>query len=105
MPSFLPRLQMLATTASDRVIFTFFHEGSLVTLPTRWLRFISQEPRYSPQTIKQYGKSCKDLLEWLLDTTHYTGRLDTTLKVVTRGDIQDWITHRKAKGLSPSTIR
>ncbi len=48
-----------------RTIYTFFREGLIVELPTKWVRALSFEPRYSPLSVNQYAHNLKDFLLWL----------------------------------------
>jgi site-specific recombinase XerD len=89
-----------------RTIYTFFRNGFIVELPTRWVRSISFEPRYSPQTVSQYSHNVKDFLVWLCDSDRYQGlSLDDLLVAVNRRDLQEWILDRKAAQLESSTLR
>lgn len=90
---------------AKRTIFTFFGDGLIIEFPTRWLRAISFEPRYSPLTVNQYAHNLKDLLSWLAEVECYeTLSLDAALGVITRRDLQAWILERKAQ-LRASTLR
>lgn len=96
----------LPSRHSDRTTHTFFQNGFIVEHPTRWLRAISFEPRYSPLTVKQYAHNAKDFLVWLCETERYSGLpLDDVLLAVNRRDLQDWILDRKAARLEGSTLR
>src|ERR1043166_7287282 len=89
-----------------RTIYTFFRNGVIVELPTRWVRSISFEPRYSPLTVNQYAHNLKDFVAWLCESERYRGlSLDYALIVVNRRDLQDWIGDRKAARLERSTLR
>ena len=89
-----------------RTLYTFFRNGSIVELPTRWIRAISFEPRYSPQTVRQYSHNVKDLLVWLCESERYRGlSLDNVLVAINRRDLQEWILDRKAIHLKSSTLR
>jgi integrase/recombinase XerD len=91
---------------SDRGIHTFFHNGLVVELPTRWVRSISFEPRYSPLTINQYAHNAKDFLFWLCESERYRGlSLDDALVAIDRRDLQEWILDRRAINLKGSTLR
>jgi len=91
---------------NGRVIHTFFNDGRIVELPTRWARAISIEPRYSPLTVTQYANSLKDFLAWLTEVERYHSvKLDAALGLVTRRDLQDWILNRKAAQIQGSTLR
>lgn len=87
-------------------IYTFFRNGFIVELPTRWVRSISFEPRYSPLTVNQYAHNLKDFVAWLCESERYRGlSLDDALIVVNRRDLQEWIADRKAARLESSTLR
>jgi hypothetical protein len=89
-----------------RTIYTFFHNGVIVELPTRWVRSISFEPRYSPLTVNQYAHNLKDFLSWLCESERYLGlALDDVLVAVNRRDLQDWILKRKATRIQANTLR
>jgi len=91
---------------NDRTIHTFFRNGFIVEHPTRWVRAISFEPRYSPLTVKQYAHNAKDFLVWLCESERYQGlSLDEVLVAVSRRDLQEWILDRKAIHLKSSTLR
>ena len=93
-------------SAIGRSIYTFFHDGSIVELPTRWVRSISFEPRYSPLTVNQYAHNLKDVLVWLCETERYTGlSLDCAVCELNRRDLQDWVLDRRAARLESSTLR
>jgi integrase/recombinase XerD len=95
----------LHRAGAKRTIFTFFGDGLIIELPTRWLRSISFEPRYSPLTVNQYAHNLKDLLSWLSEVECYeTLSLDSALRVITRRDLQEWILERKAQ-IGASTLR
>jgi integrase/recombinase XerD len=95
-----------STIGSGKTIFTYFNDGIIVELPTQWLRSLSCKPRYSHQTVNQYGRSVSDFLKWLLEVEHYsTHSLDTVLKITTRRDIEYWVKDRKAAGIKASTLR
>src|SRR5690349_10119523 len=92
--------------SNGRVIHTFFNDGRIVELPTRWMRAISIEPRYSSQTVTQYANNLKDFLAWITEDERYHRlNLDTALGLVTRRDLQDWILNRKAAQIQGSTLR
>jgi hypothetical protein len=89
-----------------RTIFTFFGDGLIIELPTRWVRAISFEPRYSPLTVNQYAHNIKDFLLWLAEAERYQSLwLDMVLVAVTRRDLQEWILSRKAALIQGSTLR
>src|SRR5436190_5236389 len=68
----------LHRSGAKRTIFTFFGDGLIIELPTRWLRAIFFEPRYSPFTVNQYAHNLKDLLSWLAEAQCYeTLSIDT----------------------------
>jgi integrase/recombinase XerD len=91
---------------NTRTIHTFFHNGVIVELPTRWVRSISFEPRYSPLTVNQYAHNLKDFVAWLCESERYRSlALDDALIVVNRRDLQNWIADRKAARLENSTLR
>src|SRR5882762_8876348 len=95
-----------SSKGSARRIHTFFHDGFIVELPTRWIRSISFEPSYSPLTINQYAHNAKDLLLWLRESDRYQGlSLDEVLAVISRRDLQERILDRKAIHLKSSTLR
>lgn len=95
-----------SSNGNARRIYTFFHNGFILELPTRWIRSVSFEPRYSPLTINQYAHNTKDFLLWLCESEGYPGlSLDAALLAVTRRDLQDWILDRKAARLESSTLR
>ena len=95
-----------STNGNARRIHTFFHDGIIVELPTRWVRSISFEPRYSPLTINQYAHNAKDFLLWLCESERYRGlSLDEVLVAINRRDLQEWILDRKAIHLKNSTLR
>lgn len=95
-----------SSNGNARRIHTFFHDGFIVELPTRWIRSISFEPSYSPLTINQYAHNAKDLLLWLRESDRYQGlSLDEVLAVISRRDLQEWILDRKAIHLKSSTLR
>jgi integrase/recombinase XerD len=99
------KVQVRAIGCNSKTIYTFFHDGFIVELPTRWLRHLSREPRYSPLTVKQYAGSIKDLLDWFLEVNRYgTISLDNKLKIATRLDLQHWIKDRKAARIKGSTM-
>jgi site-specific recombinase XerD len=99
-------LILFTTRDSGKEIYTYFNDGIIVELPTRWLRSLSCKPRYAPQTVNQYGRSVTDFLTWLLETEHYfTHSLDTVLKISTRRDTELWVKDRKAAGIKASTLR
>lgn len=88
-----------------RRIYTFFAAGQLVELPTKWLRFLTLEPRYSPQTVGQYATNIKNLLTWFTWTENYKNiLLDNVLAVCTRCDLQFWIGYQRETGKSANTI-
>lgn len=95
-----------SSNGNARRIHTFFHDGFIVELPTRWIRSISFEPRYSPLTINQYAHNTKDLLLWLCASERYLGlSLDEMLTVIRRRDLQEWILDRRAERIQSSTLR
>src|ERR1041384_4743877 len=99
-------LTLCTITDDGKKIYTYFCDGNIVELPTRWLHAVSCQPRYSGETVRQYGANTKDFLRWLLDGKRYPAlSLDTILKVVTRKDVEDWIKDRKAASLGASTLR
>jgi len=99
-------LILSAIVNSGKTILTYFNDGIIVESPTRWLHSLSGKPRYSPQTVGQYGRSVIDFLNWLLEVEHYSKySLDTVLKITTRRDIEHWIKDRKAVGIKASTLR
>jgi site-specific recombinase XerD len=99
-------LTLSTTVHSGKNILTYFNDGIIVELPTRWLRSLSCKPRYSPHTVNQYGRSAADFLKWLLEVEHYSRHsLDTVLKITTRRDLEYWIKDRKAIGIKASTLR
>lgn len=99
-------LILSATVHSGKSILTYFNDGIIVELPTRWLRCLSCKPRYSHQTVNQYGRSVTDFLRWLLEKEHYAkNSLDYVLKITTRRDLERWIKDRKAAGIEASTLR
>lgn len=88
-----------------RKIYTFFAGGQLVAPPTRWLRFLTLEPRYSSQTVRQYATNIKNLLTWFTWTDDYKNiPLDNVLAVCTRRDLQFWISYQRETGKSANTI-
>lgn len=99
-------LILFTASNSGKKIHTYFNDGIIVELPTRWLRSLSLQPRYSDQTVNQYGRSVTDFLRWLLEVEHYSKHtLNTVLKIATRRDIELWIKDRKAARIEPSTLR
>lgn len=99
-------LILSATVHSGKNILTYFNDGVIVELPTRWLRSLSCKPRYSPKSVAQYGRSVTDFLKWLLEAKHYSKHsLDTILKITTRRDLELWLKDRKAVGIRASTLR
>lgn len=107
---FISKVQADSNSANNattrRIIFTFFGDGLIIELPTRWLRAISLEPRYSPFTVNQYAHNLKDLLLWLSEVRRYESlSLDNALTVLTRRDLQQWILDRKAILLHNGTLR
>jgi site-specific recombinase XerD len=99
-------LTLRAADNSGTKILTYFNDGVIVELPTRWLRALSCKPRYSDLTVNQYGSSVTDFLRWLLEMEHYCKHsLDLLLKICTRRDIELWIKERKAAGIKVSTLR
>ncbi len=96
----------LKETEIQRIIYTFFFEGTIIELPTRWIRALTFEPRYSPLTVNQYAHNLKDLVLWLGEVKRYEGlSLDNALAVLTRRDLQQWILDRKAIQLHNRTLR
>jgi hypothetical protein len=86
------QVELNSSNGNARGIHTFFRDGFIVELPTRWIRSISFEPRYSPLTINQYAHNTKDLLLWLCESERYPGlSLDEMLTVIRRRDLQEWI--------------
>jgi site-specific recombinase XerD len=99
-------LTLSTTVDSGKTILTYFNNGIIVELPTRWLRSLSCKPRYSHQTVNQYGRSTIDFLKWLLEVEHYSKHsLDTVLKITTRRDLEHWVKDRKAARIKASTLR
>jgi integrase/recombinase XerD len=91
---------------SGKTILTYFNDGIIVELPTRWLRSLLCKPRYSPLTVDQYGRSVTDFLKWLLEVERYSVHsLDIILKITTRRDLELWLKDRKAAGIKASTLR
>jgi integrase/recombinase XerD len=89
-----------------RVTYTFFYAGLIIHLATRWLHFISREPRYSPQTVRQYAHNLKAFLKWVVGIPCYLNLTpDIIIKAISRRDIQRWVSDQKAEGLAPATIR
>jgi len=89
----------------NRQIYTFFASGQIIELPTRWLRFLSREPRYSLQTVRQYATNIKNLLTWFGWTEDYKNvPLDTVLTVCTRRDLQQWVLWQREANKAASTI-
>lgn len=89
----------------DCPIYTFFAAGQIVELPTKWLRCLTLEPRYSPQTVRQYAANIKNLLTWFTWTENYKNiPLDNVLTVCTRRDLQLWIGYQRETGKSANTI-
>jgi site-specific recombinase XerD len=100
------KLILCVAITGGKKIFTYFNDSIIVESPTRWLRSLSCKPRYSPQTVDQYGRSVTDFLKWLLEVEHYSiHSLDTVLKITTRRDIECWIKDRKAARIEASTLR
>jgi len=99
-------LTLSATTVGGWKIYTYFNDGIIVELPTKWLRALSCRPRYSEQTVCQYGRSVSDFLKWLLEAEYHSQHsLDTILKITTRRDIEFWLKDRKAARIEASTLR
>jgi integrase/recombinase XerD len=99
-------LTLYTANNSGKRIYTYFNSGLIIELPTRWLGALSCKPRYSHQTVNQYGRSLTDFLKWLLEVEHYSKySLDTVLKMVNRRDIELWIKDRKAARIKASTLR
>ena len=85
---------------SGSKILTYFYNGFIVEHPTRWLRYISKEPRYAQTTVEQYASNVKDFLNWLVEERkHGELSLDNILRICTRKDIQNWISNRLLKGI------
>ncbi|HEY0375748.1 MAG TPA: tyrosine-type recombinase/integrase [Pyrinomonadaceae bacterium] len=105
-PIYNDQLVLCATDNGGRNIYTYFNDGFIVELPTRWLRALSRKPRYSYQTVNQYGRSLTDFLKWLLEVEHYSkNSLDIILKITTRRDLEFWIKERSAARIEASTLR
>lgn len=99
-------LVLNSTGSSGEKIYTYFNDGIIIELPTRWLRALSLRPRYSAQTVCQYGRSVSDFLKWHLESGHNSARsLDNIIKITTRRDIECWIKDRKAARIEASTLR
>jgi site-specific recombinase XerD len=99
-------LILSATVHSGKNILTYFNDGIIVELPTRWLHSLSSKPRYSDLSVNQYGRNVTDFLRWILEVEHYSNHsLDTVLKIATRRDIEHWIKDRKAARIEASTLR
>ncbi|HEU4593881.1 MAG TPA: tyrosine-type recombinase/integrase [Pyrinomonadaceae bacterium] len=99
-------LILFATVNSGKTILTYFNDGIIVELPTRWLHSLSCKPKYSDLTVNQYGRSVTDFLKWLLEEGQYSNHsLDTLLKIVNRRAIEHWIKDRKAARIEASTLR
>lgn len=95
-----------SSRVKERDLYTFFRNGFIVELPTRWVRSIAFEPRYSRLTVNQYAHNLKDFLLWLCDTERYRGLPpDVALISVNRRDLQEWILDRRAIHLKSSTLR
>jgi integrase/recombinase XerC len=105
-PFILSAISLKESRNKEKNIYTYFHRGRIIELPTRWLHFLSHEPRYSLKTIRNYAHGLYDLLKWLVAFQIYqTDCLDSILKVATRADLQQWIINRKATGIKASTLR
>lgn len=90
---------------NGRKIYTFFSNDRIIELPTRWMRFLSWEPRYSHQTVYQYAANLKNLLTWFTWTKEYKNRsLDVVLRFCTRRDLQQWIQWQRETNKSAATI-
>lgn len=90
----------------SKELYTYFHNGVIVELPTKWLRFLCKELRYSEATIYQYASNIKSLLTWFaLVPSYKTYTLDNILKSCSRKHIQNWIIELKQSGISQRTIR
>lgn len=99
-------LTLCSIADSDKKIYIYFCDGIIVELPTRWLRSISRQPKYSGETVRQYAANIKDFLKWLLTARrHPKFSLDTVLKAAARKDVENWIKDRKAAHLAASTLR
>lgn len=87
-------------------IYTFFLNGIIVEIPTRWIKFISQDSRYSLNTIRQYAENTKSFLQWVVDhlVTGMTS-LDIKLRCLSHRELQLWVKYKLDNGNSPSTVR
>lgn len=88
-----------------RQIYTFFRNGRVIELPTRWLRFLTFEPRNSPQTIYQYAANLKNLLVYFSLIEEYKHlSFDLVLQICSRHDLQNWIHYQNINSKLASTI-
>lgn len=90
---------------NGRYVYTFFRNGRVIELPTRWLRFLSFEPRNSEQTVYQYAANLKNLLVYFSLTEEYRHLpFDLVLQICTRHDLQHWIRFQNETNKSANTI-
>lgn len=97
------------TQYNDRVVLTLFSAGGeIIQLPTRWIARLSSQIglTYSSNTVLQYAKNLKYLVDWLeaTDRDEVVG-LDDLLCLLNRVDIEDWLTSQISSGLARSTVR
>lgn len=98
-------INISAQAIGGRKIYTFFAGDRIAELPTRWLRFLGSEPRYSDQTVYQYAANLKNLLTWFTWISEYKSySLDTILRVCTRRNLQHWIRWQRETNKSANTI-
>lgn len=98
-------ITLYVQTVNGDNLYTYYCEGGIVELPTKWLKSLFLESRYSPKTIEQYASNFKGFLKWLFENGKY-GKvsLDKILKVCSRRELQQWILHLR-KTVSATTIR
>jgi integrase/recombinase XerD len=100
------RIHLNIQNKDNREIYTYFHQGVIVALPTKWMRFLCRELRYSEATIYQYASNLKSLLNWAANNSNSQSFvIDDFLRICSRKNLQDWILNLRDSGNSQRTIR
>lgn len=100
------KIQLNIQKKNNRDLYTYFYQERVVELPTRWMRFLCCELRYSETTIYQYASNLKSLLVWFANNPKYQSLSpDDFFKICNRKNLQDWILNLKSLGNSQRTIR
>ncbi|MFE4115790.1 tyrosine-type recombinase/integrase [Priestia sp. YIM B13448] len=98
-------LEIYKYQENNKIEIIFFDDNmKVVVLPTKYMRYISKVPRYSPKSINQYAKILKYFCDFL-EKRYLNISVDDIICSIGSIVIGEYLVHLSNSGLEASTVR